>query len=274
MSYIENKNIKFERGSILTKNIIQNIYDYPRDLINIMYSNYPDGIIKGLEIHKKDNNIFLSKGILKYDNEYFFLKENLDMESLFNNLNEGTSYAIYFENKGECKVEDNFISHKLELKIISCDDYKKLDNSKVFFLGEFTYNDETKIKFPNELIDLKKKRHSCFNNINVNYSGYKENTFCPNIGQLILNHLKLKKNISPLDFTLMCELSKEQTLSYETICFYIKNVINKDVYDLSREEVFDFFVDSLDKPYEVNAIIKEPKKEVIKEKFKIEPGLL
>lgn len=56
----------FERKRLLKKEMLENIRDYPRDLFQIFYQGYSDGILLGCTLHVKGNDICVEPGVLYY----------------------------------------------------------------------------------------------------------------------------------------------------------------------------------------------------------------
>lgn len=244
--------IKFERGSILTKNMLESLYSYPKDLIDINYMDYSNGIIKGLSIVKKEDSFLLQKGILKYKNEIFVLNKDLNLEKYLKDLKDGFRYVIYFEYVGINTVEKGIDEKVFDLKISKLSEYEKLEVEKeVLFLGKFTYCSKNKINFAISLESFIKSKNDCFNNIRCKYSGYRKYTLSHDIGYLILTYLKKKENPHPLDFTIISQLTKEGTIDYDLISYYINIITNENIEGYSNEEIFEVFCQSLNKPYEL-----------------------
>ena len=53
---MENRYPLFETGRILKKEALEVIRDYPRDLLDILYEGYTDGVIRGLRLSSDHEN--------------------------------------------------------------------------------------------------------------------------------------------------------------------------------------------------------------------------
>ena len=103
-----NKKVFFRHGAILTKEMLNVVYDYPRDFLCLKYDKYSDGIISGLDfkILHEDNSLVLTKGIVKYKNELYFLLEDVNLTKFFSQQNlEISRKSRYLQLKME--VKDN-----------------------------------------------------------------------------------------------------------------------------------------------------------------------
>ena len=71
----------FNSGSILKQNMLESLRDYPYTLLEVMYSEYGDGIISGFEIMPLKNNRFvISPGILKIHDNVIVSSENMNVD--------------------------------------------------------------------------------------------------------------------------------------------------------------------------------------------------
>ena len=54
----------FERKRLLKKEMLENIRDFPRDIFDIFFRNYSDGILTGCDIEVKESYLIVDAGIL------------------------------------------------------------------------------------------------------------------------------------------------------------------------------------------------------------------
>lgn len=71
----------FNRGSILKQNMLEALRDFPHTALNVMYSDYGEGIISGFEVKSgSDNSFQVSPGLLKINDTVFVMAESLSIE--------------------------------------------------------------------------------------------------------------------------------------------------------------------------------------------------
>lgn len=101
--------VRFEKGSILRKDMLESIYDYPRIVNQTYYSRYSDGILYGLEWFEENGEHYISSGALKYKDELYFQTDCVHVESALSEytLKPGQEYYLYFREE---KISDN-VSH-------------------------------------------------------------------------------------------------------------------------------------------------------------------
>lgn len=98
---------KFERDTILKAEMLENLKDFPRDIVDLLYHSYSDGIIVGGEIEiKEGRTIMVQPGILKFRKHIYYQKNTAEiicepngMEQIlvvcFNNREEHISDVVY-----------------------------------------------------------------------------------------------------------------------------------------------------------------------------------
>ena len=73
--------IEFKTGSILRKEMLQEIYEYPRVALEGLFSDYSDGILYGLEWKEnEENHHLICPGALKLGGNIYLLGNELDVE--------------------------------------------------------------------------------------------------------------------------------------------------------------------------------------------------
>ena len=76
---------KFERDMILKAEMLENIKNYPRNLVHLLYQKYSDGILCGTGIQVvEDKNIVVEPGLVKYKGIIYYhtTKEIIPCEPL------------------------------------------------------------------------------------------------------------------------------------------------------------------------------------------------
>lgn len=113
---------KFERDMILKAEMLENIKDYPRNLVYLLYQKYSDGILCGTGIQVvEDRIIVVEPGLIKFKGIIYYhtVSEHIPCEPLGieqilvvhfekqkENINDIT-YATQFLLKQDGKVEEN-----------------------------------------------------------------------------------------------------------------------------------------------------------------------
>ena len=247
-----NKNLKFPHKAILTSELLQEIYKYPREFFRLLYKDYCDGIICGLNYFiDEDKNLILSSGIILSDGKFYFLEEDLNISELAekNNLISGHDYFIFLQKesqkKSPCMTENKFTVNFSE-------------EEKNFTLGKFRFKSKDDFTLPT-LSDGEDPfenffRASRLNLADVPFTDKETSTFHPQIFDAIKKFLLSKENKTPFDYSILTYLQNNGVISLQTVKFYIEEETGENNFE-SRQELLEIFC-----------------KCIVNSKFKIQPS--
>lgn len=69
----------FEAKKLLKKEMLDNLRDFPRELFDLQYRGYSDGILTGCELEGYDGGLRIMPGILYYQGIPYFLEKPFDV---------------------------------------------------------------------------------------------------------------------------------------------------------------------------------------------------
>ena len=212
---LTNKILNFPHKAILTKELLQEIYQYPREFFRLIYNDYADGIISGLNYFiDGEKNLILSAGMILFDGEIYFLAENTNISDLAekNNLVDGRDYYILpqkeSQKKSPCLTENKLILNFSE-------------EEQNFSLGKFRFKSKNDFNLPT-LSDSDDPfenifRSSTFDLLDIPFADKGEATFHPQLFDLVKNFLATKENKTPFDYSILTHLQNHEILSMQTI---------------------------------------------------------
>lgn len=93
---LKNKAITFRHGDILTVEQLEELYRYPREYLQILYDRYPDGILLGLDVEERENGLWITKGLAKYQGEIFLSAEDINLTEAVSDADKDTAYLLVF----------------------------------------------------------------------------------------------------------------------------------------------------------------------------------
>lgn len=169
---IKKTEVIFKSGRILNSEMLNELQNFSLRNIEIKYYEYSSGIIEGLNFQNDSKYLYLTPGILKYNNEYYFLTEKM---AVMDFAEDGKQVYIYLSPK-EIVEENNIIIKELEVIISE----NKLYND-VIYLGEFQHYQNSYIKTEYESLEDIGKAGEYINIINRKYAGRKGATLAPEI---------------------------------------------------------------------------------------------
>ena len=233
------KNIKpvFEAGNILKIEMLEELRDYTRDYLDILYKDYTDGIIKGCTITIDDSNIYVSDGIIKYNNKIYMLKGIEKFSYVSNNI-----YIMLKVRFKEAIEKDGFIIHSSELVL---DENLNLAVNEME-ICRFKLREGARLR--NEHIDFTdlSTEFDTVNIIHSIYAGRGESTIAPIITRYFGRELFNTNLENPLDisFALMC-MQNTEPISREVIMDYIRSKIDIADRYFSNMEIYNYLLQIL-----------------------------
>lgn len=174
---MQRSELKFERGEILSKEMLQDMYQYPKIAIETYYDRYSDGILYGLEWKECNGGYHkIMPGALKYRGNIYFLSSAIDVECLLESeIEVDQNYKICFVEKKKQNVIPSQDIYQLELRALQSQEYQekkerlfyyarvKCTNKKQLELfyndsddeiyGLFAANDGYEYQLPNWLVE-------------------------------------------------------------------------------------------------------------------------
>lgn len=91
--------VRFEKGAILRKEMLESMYNYPHFLVEGYYSLYSDGILYGLEWYEDNGKHYISPGAIKYKGSVYFQSETIALEDMVNidDLQGSQEYYVFYK---------------------------------------------------------------------------------------------------------------------------------------------------------------------------------
>lgn len=275
---IKNIDLKFNKSSILTKVMLDELYEFPKDIVNIYYDKNYDGILQGTQLNQKDDNWYINKGLIKFDGDLYRMNEDLNLSKYINNLLEvnlikpQSFYKLVIvkeENSINIDNRPTQIQTTLTFKVFGGNE--KIKNKFIIFSDFMLINNNIlpNLNF-NNLIDSKE-----FNMIDCPYSYKGYITFHPTIFKCINDYLIEKSNKTGIEYVMINEILTNSVLDIN----FIKTLIN----DKSEKKYMLFKIDTLEekelilrdfikviqKSFNIVKCIEEVPKEESDEKFNI-----
>ena len=256
---LSRKELRFERRSILTATQLRTIEKFPREFLRLMFSDYGDGIISGMDFIERDDELFMTEGLVKLGDN-FFLAAEVNLSELMTGTASGKRYQFVL-GKPQRSAYENVITEKTSLEVRELKEVGGLE------FGRFKAG---LVHLPTiDAQDLFEEftRASRLNLLHVPLAVRGGVTFHPIIFRAILWRLEHKKNPAPVDHALMIRLADVGAVSMHALKLFVEG---KDIVwqDDSRENIFKAVLEAVDKEWEITLpeIISERK-----ERSKSEP---
>lgn len=73
--------LTFRRGTVLTSEMLGELYGAPRETLEIVYDEYPDGILTGAGVMERGGDVYLRRGLVKYGGRIYRMAEELNLSA-------------------------------------------------------------------------------------------------------------------------------------------------------------------------------------------------
>lgn len=257
------KDISFLHGSILTKEMLDETYAYPRNFVELKYNDYSDGIIAGLDFVENDGVTYLTKGIVKFKGEYYFLLDDINLTSYFLKMHKQQNwsnklYYLYLKSSAPIKA-DSIIVQNLELYVS-----EECKQDDLFLLCRF-HGGKDNMELPrlngNEEEAFKKLIDNTLyvNLIDTLYAMPGKVTYHPFLFKAVAEYLEHKPNKSMLDNVILIQIQNMKVLSIDAMKTYIDAVGCDDEKVANRKDFFNLFVKCLEKKEEQKTFLEKSK---------------
>lgn len=257
MEFREYTEIAFAAGDILTVQMLEETYRYPREFLHITHTAYCDGIITGLDFEFREGDVHLTAGIVKHHNRFYIhpYDVNLDEWLRLQPLVGGREYFLCLVNNDDA-VTDKLgngiaLRSKIAAKIFPSSEY-----GDAILLGKFRF-DLNKLDVPNLKLEKEVDPFEDFFKSGVLYlldAQYAHpqggTTYHPLVFRAIRCYLEQKTPLSPYDFILLTEIQNHGIVAESTLKSYVAVNGNTNLTSIkTREDLFRATIKCLQEPY-------------------------
>ena len=260
MGFRDYTEIVFESGGILSAQMLEETYRYPREFLRLSHIGYGNGIVAGLDFEAKADGVYLTAGIVKFDGKCYILPQNVNLDIWLKHHDPAlTSSAEYFlclackdvlspkEQAGGIEVH-----HQMVLRA------EKEMSSGSLLLAKYKFRPDMGIRLPNiEMTNEKNPFEKFFQSgllqiLECDYAHPQgETTFHPLVFRAVKDYLEQKEALSPYDFSLLTELQNHGIVAIKSLMAYV--AANKKVSltssNVTREKLLQEVVECIQKPY-------------------------
>lgn len=128
--------MKFERGSILRKEMLEDLYEYPRTALESYYARFSDGILYGLQWQEGaegNGTHVILPGALKFHGKLYFLPESIQVEEVLQEqLKVDQKYRLCFvEGDVQRRIQEQSV-YEMKLLALQAEAYRE-KQAKLFY---------------------------------------------------------------------------------------------------------------------------------------------
>lgn len=260
MNFRDNIEVTFIPGDILSAQMLEETYRYPREFLHLLHEGHSDGIISGLDFVSDNNGVCLTAGIVKHRSKYYILPSYVNLDEWLKRyeppLQESVEYFLELVSEEVSEPSDLYPSIKSAKRLILKAEREK--NADSIILGKYKIRSDKGICLPTLQSDTKKPfdeftRPGLFQILYCEYAHSSgETTYHPLVFRAIKQYLEKKSALSPYEFTLLSEIQNHGIIAISTLRSYVsinKKVPLSELKTLTREKLFQEVVECVQKPY-------------------------
>ena len=263
MDFRDYTEIVFAGGDILSAQMLEETYRYPREFLHVYHAASGDGIIAGLDFLTKSDGVYLTAGIVKRAGRYYILPQDVNMDEWVKQqkppLQPAIEYFLYMVDEA-AEVSDGDIASCSRLTL-------KAERSKrdhALLLAKYKYRPDLSIRLPALKEGSAGKTVEEFTQasflqlLDCAYAHPQgEATYHPLLFRAIRSCLEKKELLSPYDFSLLLEIQNHGIAAISTLEAYV--AVNKKAASspMTREKLFHAVIECAQMIYQP-AVSHEP----------------
>lgn len=220
----------FIHKNILKIDMLEKIRDYPKDLFDIFYQDYSDGILTGCELEVQNHSLLLHPGIILYHQRIYYSKE--DEIIPYSASGREVYLKIRFFDKEKEIEKINYLSQI----ILSTEEANQKDEIE---LCRFYLQNGAELRSEYQSFEDFSTKYNTINRINVPYAGRKKSTVWSYLLEYFAKEIMKRKEPEPIDLVFsMNILHDANTVSRDMITAYIEKKTKKEAKDFSNYEIY------------------------------------
>ena len=219
--------LELKKGSILRKELLEDIYSFPRIATETYYSGYSDGILYGLKwisSNKNSKHHVITPGALKYHGNIYFLAEQIEVEDVLRDeIKLDKKYRLCFEEQEAYKNIETQTIYELKLRAVQSDEYEKIKNKAFYYSRVRCMDDDCLEQFYDGDI------YGLF----ASEDGYEYKLPDWLLKDRIQMLIEEKSNKHPLDYLILKDIYEKKGLSVSVVALYLNECrisISEDDY--------------------------------------------
>lgn len=269
MNFRDYSEIIFTAGDVLSAEMLEETYRYPREFLHVCHAGCPDGIVAGLDFIEKEDGVYLTAGIVKLDGKYYILPEDMGMDACLQQqkvpLQSSVEYLLCLVSEDVPEPVGTGIWSRSRLVLQP----EKERPARALLLGKYKYRPDAQIRIPklhprNKAPFEEFTQASFLQILDCEYAHRQgETTYHPLLFRAVQSYLEQKDSLSPYDFTLLCELQNHGVAALSTLKAYIAvhQKVTSASLEVTRERLFAELTKCVQMPYRPAVFQEAPTEE-------------
>ena len=227
----EGKTPIFTKGRILKNEMLERLRDFPRQVADICWSPYADGVILGLDLLVDQVDITLTPGMIKYEGELLVLAEQLKVPYEAN----GREQIL------KLQFEDPYQTSDFEGRVVHVVLEDKPTGQHEMELARFNLSKGAYLRSDYQDFEDFKTGHNTLNIVNQPYSHLGGSTLSPAILKYFARALIGYQTENAHDIAIIYQvLNQQKSISKELLVHYIRSRISEDPQEMTSNEAIHY----------------------------------
>lgn len=227
----------FEKGNIVTAEMLEAVKDLPLDYQTIRYAGYSNGILTGCKASVNDGEILVGKGIIVFEEKLYYITEPLSV--MYQASNEWCILQVVIGNKTSYR---NVEEQELEA-VLTSEAEKRADAVEVC---RFRLQAGAVLRGNYRNFQDQETEYDTINEIYAEWSSFQESTVSARLLTSFADELG-KKPLEPIDF-MMCQQIYQmngQSLNRKALIMYLNQRLQLKKEHYSNKEIYQKLTDIL-----------------------------
>lgn len=213
----------FQPGHVLTHQMLKASYDFPRELANIIYREYDNCVISGLEYFVDKDEVFLLPGVVKFDGDLYFLNDNISLTKLWNDYKQesetpGGTEIVYFLIQKKSQINaDGCCNQTLRIELS-----KQYNSEESIVIGALQGAID-KLELPDSASLNSIYSRSYLWTLDVPYLGASGVGFHPLVSEFLKTGINLKKKKDSFDYVFWMSLCGHKSVGLDVLSVYLES---------------------------------------------------
>jgi hypothetical protein len=204
----------FQKGRILKVGMLENLRDYPRSALELLYAAYSDGVLAGAEVCAKDGRLIISSGIVKREGRLYL------MTSPYSLAYDATGRETLLKLRFEPVVTDSdFVIGETEAVL---EEGTTLRGNELE-LARFKLKEGARLRSGYQSFSDMATEYNTLNIVHGCYAGLGQPTLAPELLRYFSSELLKTGTSNPYDIAFAMQSLNAERVSREVILLYVCN---------------------------------------------------
>lgn len=221
----------FEKGAVLTHEMLEALKEYTVDISGLRYQGYADGILSGCEVVMSENMIIVKRGIVVFNQQLYLLPATMAVM-----VNPGRDWQILKLCIGNMSKDKNFMVAELRLELTN--DSQEYPNK--IELCRFRLQDGARLRNKYRNFQDLCTEFDTVIEIYAKWSAYQESSISNRVLKEFAQEAMAKKIQNPQDICFIQQILAldGNTLNRDAIVFYLNTRLGKSNSEMTNQDIY------------------------------------